>query len=115
MTSHHTDVDEVVVRRLLSGERGLDPSVAELVAATAKLMAENKTNREIADRLGRTKRSVERYRKDVRTGRFGALGGLALLAKGGFPGHLSVPVVVLLVIAGVCLLAAALLVLFGRR
>jgi len=80
MTSHHTEVDEVVVRRLLRGER-LSASRAELVAATAVLMAEGQPAREIADRLGKTDRSVQRYRKDVRTGRFSELGiGLSLKA-----------------------------------
>lgn len=115
MTSHHTDVDEVVVRRLLHGERGLSPSRAELVAATARLMAENVPSAEIADRLGCTDRSVQRYRKDVRTGRFGALGGLAVLAKGDFPGHLSIPLGIILIIGMGGLVWVLLILLFGRR
>jgi len=102
VTAHHTEVDEVVVHRLLRGER-LDASRAELVAATAALMAENVTSREIADRLGKTDRSVQRYRKDVRTGRFAGLGGLVLAAAVHWPhgnaGALLLLLIVFIVIA----------------
>ncbi len=114
-TSRHQEVDEVVVARLLRGERGLNPTRAEMTAATAVLMGEQKSASEIADRLGCSSRSVERYRRDVRAGRFAGLGGITLLAKGAFPGHLSIPGVILLSIVACCVLAAILIVFFGRR
>jgi len=119
MPSRHTEIDEVVVRRLLRGERGLSPTRAELVAATAILTDEGKKAHVIADRLGKTVRSVERYRADIRAGRFSerlaSMGGVVPLAKGGFPGIFTGSTLDVLVVGLICLCLAILIILFGRR
>lgn len=80
MTSHHTDVDRVIVDRLVNGEKVEGASRAEFVAAVVKLTNRGVTAREIAHRWHCTIRSITRYRADARSGRFGAIGGLMFVA-----------------------------------
>lgn len=60
-TRHGAGVDRVVVDRLVRGVR-VPANRAELAAATAVLDRMEFTAREIGQRLGRDRRSVERYR-----------------------------------------------------
>lgn len=64
------DVDDVMVRRLMFGERDGLGSIADRLEATRRLTRDGHSAAEIALLMGVTRKSVERYRKELRnTGR----------------------------------------------
>lgn len=59
------DIDEVVVLRLTSGRRDVRSNIGERLEATRQLLAHRLTRRQVAERIGVSARTVQRYQREL--------------------------------------------------